>query len=88
MPFWVVTVCCLSLLASAICTWLLARAYGRSRDRVLLWSSACFFFLAINNLLAVIDMLLAPDSDLFAYRSLVTLCALGCLFYGVVWEEA
>ncbi|HSE87199.1 MAG TPA: DUF5985 family protein [Candidatus Binatia bacterium] len=40
------------------CTWLLWRAYYRSRYRLLLWGGLCFFGLTLNNALLVVDKLL------------------------------
>jgi hypothetical protein len=76
----------LCLLSSAICAWLLARSYFRSRTRLLLWSSLCFGLLALNNLLVVVDLLVVPAIDLTILRQLSSLAAVFILLYGFIWE--
>jgi hypothetical protein len=71
---------------SAACAILLARSYLASRARLLLWSSICFFFLAGNNLVVVIDMLLIPDISLRLLRLVLALCAVSVLLFGFVWD--
>src|SRR5215467_8884673 len=46
----------LCFLTSAACAWLLGRSYRRNGTRLLLWSSVCFSFLALNNLALVLDL--------------------------------
>jgi hypothetical protein len=41
---------------SIVCAILLIRGYRRARERLLLWSGACFIGLALNNVLLVIDL--------------------------------
>lgn len=76
----------LCLAASAICAWLLVRSYRRTRTALLMWSAACFVFLALNNLLVVIDLVLLPDVDLQMLRLFLSLAGLGMMLYGFVWE--
>lgn len=76
----------LCLLTSGLCAALLFRSYGRSRQPLLLWSSACFALLALNNLLVVLDMVVLPDVDLSVVRQLTSLAAVGVLIYGFIWE--
>ena len=76
----------LCLAASVGCAWLLARSYVRSRTRLLLWSAACFLFIALNNLLVVIDLLVLPGVDLVPLRRLASLAAVAVLLFGFVWE--
>jgi hypothetical protein len=81
------TVYTLCLLTSAVCAWLLIRSYYRNRTRLLLWSAICFFLLAINNLLVVVDLLLTPPTvDLGVARQLCSLLAVSILLYGFIWE--
>jgi hypothetical protein len=55
--------------------------------RLLLWSAACFVFLALNNLLVVVDILVTgPSIDLSIVRQLSTLIAVSVLLYGFIWE--
>lgn len=77
----------LCFLTSAVCAALLARGYVRSRTRFLLWCAACFILLALNNLLAVIDLVLLPKQvDLQIARVLSSLAGVSVLLYGFIWE--
>lgn len=77
----------LCLAASILCAALLARAYRVSGSRLLLWSAVCFGFLALNNLLVVVDMVLTPGTvDLTLARQAAALAAVGVLLYGFIWE--
>lgn len=76
----------LCLAASAGCAALLGRAYLRSRTRLLLWTAAAFCFFALNNLALVIDMLVLPSVDLWAWRQAAAAAGLGVLLFGFVWE--
>jgi Family of unknown function (DUF5985) len=77
----------LCLAASAVCAGLLIRGYLRSRTRILLWSAICFVLLALNNLLAVVDIVLIPDGiDLRLERLAASLAAVLILLYGFIWE--
>ena len=80
------TIYLLCLLSSVICTWLLVRSYVRTRTRLLLWSAACFCFLAVNNLLIVVDLILIPAVDLSVVRQVFTLAAVSILLFGFIWE--
>jgi hypothetical protein len=84
MPSIIYSLC---LFASAACAWLLVRGYVRTRTPLLLWSAACFVFLAVNNLLLVVDLLLFPDVvDLREVRLAAALAGLLTLLYGFIWE--
>ena len=72
--------------SSALCFSLLLNAFRRQRERLLLWSSLCFGFLALNNLLVFVDIILLPNIDLLPLRSLTALAAISVLLYGFVWE--
>jgi hypothetical protein len=77
----------LCLAASAVCAWLLIRGYMRSRTRILLWSAICFVLLALNNLLAVVDIVLIPDGiDLRIERLATSFASVFILIYGFIWE--
>ena len=77
----------LCFLTSAACAWMLGRSYLRSGTRLLLWSAVCFLFLAINNLLLVLDLVVWPDDvDLRIPRLLLSLAAVLSLIWGFVWE--
>lgn len=77
----------LCLLTSAACAWLLGRSYRRTRTRLLLWSSVSFVFLAANNLVLVLDLVVLPDIDLQLARLLCSLAAVSALIWGFVWES-
>jgi hypothetical protein len=81
------TVYVLCALTSAACALLLVREYRRSRLRLLLWSSAAFVGLAINNALVFTDFVVVPDRDLALIRALTALGSVGLLLYSFVWDE-
>jgi hypothetical protein len=73
--------------SSLLCMALLARSYLRSRSRLLLWSVLCFVGLAISNLLLFVDVVILPTTiDLLPLRHLSTLCGVGILLYGFIWD--
>lgn len=76
----------LCFVSSALCAYLLSNAFRLQRERLLLWSSLCFCFLALNNLLVFIDIILLPDLNLVPFRSLAALAAISLLIYGFIWE--
>lgn len=76
----------LCFLTSSACAWLLARSYGRTGARLLLWSSLCFVLLAGNNLILIVDMLVLPGVDLRLWRLLLALAAASVLIFGFVWD--
>ncbi len=82
-PFLVYLLC---LVTCILCGVLLARAHWRTRTRLLLWCALCFFFLAVNNTLVVIDILAPPDDSLLPFRLLASLAAVSVLIYGFLWE--
>ncbi len=53
----------LGTLVALACAILLLRGYLRGRQKLLLWSSLCFFGLAISNFLVFIDLIILPASD-------------------------
>ena len=76
----------LCFLTSAACAWLLARNYARTGARLLLWSALCFLFLAANNFVVVLDLLVLPDADFRLVRHLLALAAVGVLLFGFIWD--
>jgi len=80
-----VLVSILGSLTALVCAVLLLRGYGRSRQRLLLWSALCFFGLAFGNSLLVAD-LLQTDLDLHVARLGVTAVAMMVMLYSLVWE--
>lgn len=86
MHAWAPAVYMLCLITSAVCGFLLVRSYVRNRTGLLLWSSACFVLLAIDNLFVVIDLLFLPDVDLGPIRKALSLMAVSTLLLGFIWE--
>jgi hypothetical protein len=78
----------LGTLTVGLCAFLLLRAYGRVRQRLLLWSGLCFVFLTLNNLLLFFDLIVFPDSiDLRPWRLAAALIGLLFLLYGFIFES-
>jgi Family of unknown function (DUF5985) len=76
----------LCFLTSAACAWLLGRSHQRSRTPLLLWSSICFVFLALNNLVLVLDLIVLPGVDLRLLRLVLALAASCSLLFGFIWK--
>jgi len=76
----------LTTLISGACAWLLLRAYGQSRNRLLLWSGLCFVGLTADNALVFMDLVVFPQHSLAAWRGLPALAGLAALLYGMIWE--
>lgn len=72
---------------STLCFVLLVRAYLRSRQSLLFWSSLCFLGLAMNNVVLVYDALVVPHVDLSLLRNIPTVLGLGCMIYGFIQEQ-
>jgi Family of unknown function (DUF5985) len=74
-------------LATALgCAVLLTRAYRHSGYRLLFWSAACFWGLTLTNGIAVVDLLLVPEIDLYGLRLATGLLSMIVLVYGMAWE--
>lgn len=78
----------LCAVTSLACTVLLLGGYRRGRGRLLLWSSGCFLFLALNNAMLFVDLALVPSIDLSVARSSVGLVAVTLLLAGFIWDGA
>ena len=76
----------LCFLTSAACAWLLGRSFARTRNRLLLWSSICFTFLALNNLMVIFDLVVWPERDFRLVRLVLAFAAVASLIWGFVWE--
>lgn len=76
----------LCLVSSGTCALLLVRRYFRLRTPLLLWSGTCFVFLALNNLIVVLDLLILPEIDLSIIRNATSLIGVSALLFGFVWE--
>lgn len=77
----------LCFLTSTACAWLLMRTYQRNGVRLLLWSGLCFVFLAFNNLMVMVDLLLIASVNFLFPRIALSLIAVLLLLYGLVWER-
>ena len=81
------TVYVLCFLTSAACAWLLGRSYRDTGTPLLLWSSICFAFLAANNLVLVLDLLVLTNrADLRIVRLALALAAVMSLIWGFIWR--
>lgn len=77
----------LCVITSASCALLLARNYLRTKVRLLLWSALSFAFMALNNLIVFVDIVLLPQVTGFTpFRLGASLAAVSILLYGFVWE--
>ena len=76
----------LGFLVVLACGVLLLRGYLRGRSKLLLWSSICFFCLAISNLLIFLDLVVFPSKDLYFWRLITAAVGMMFLLYGLIWE--
>lgn len=76
----------LCIATSVACTWLLVRGWRRTGTRLLFWSALCFGFLAVNNLLVFVDLIVLPLVDLRPLRLAASLGAVTVLLWGLIWE--
>lgn len=76
----------LSFMTFATCAILLMRGYRRMKQRLLLWSSLCFFGLALSNLLLFLDLVVFSQVDLYCWRLATAAVATLLLLYGLIWE--
>jgi hypothetical protein len=72
---------------SILCALLLLRGYRASRTRLLLWASLCFIWLALDNVILFVDIVLLPNVDLFWWRTLAALVGMLVLVHGLIWES-
>ena len=77
----------LCFVTSAACAVLLGRSYYRTRARLLLWSALCFAFLAANNFVVVIDLVLLPDVDLRLLRNGLAAGGIMMLLVGFIFDQ-
>jgi hypothetical protein len=78
----------LCAVTSALCAYLLIRAYLATSSRLLLWSSICFAGLTLNNVALWLDKVVFPATDLTVVRTSIGLLATLVLLYGMIWEES
>ena len=77
----------LAVLTCITCTVLLLRGYRQTGLRLLLWSTLCFVFLSVNNLLLFFDQQVFTMVDLRPYRLAAALIGLLFLLYGFIFES-
>lgn len=85
MPGVVYILCFVTSLASAV---LLLRAFWSAGTRLLLWSSLCFFGMALNNSLLYLDLLIGSSVDLSTLPRIASLISAMLLTYGLIWEAS
>ena len=78
----------LCAITSIVCAVLLATSYREQRTRLLMWSTACFVGLALNNVLVFVDIVVVPDVDLSLVRTGTAFVAVTLLLIGLLWEES
>lgn len=76
--------CAVASLAGAL---LLQRGWTTSRHRLLLWAAACFWLLAINNLLLFVDLVIVKDVDLAVARRATAAAAPMVFLLGLIWDD-
>jgi hypothetical protein len=72
---------------SILCAVMLGRGYLRTGARLLLWSSLCFVFLSLNNILLFADMVVYTDVSFGVLRNIATLMGLCLLIFGLIWDS-
>lgn len=77
-------------LISSLCTYFLAKSYCRGGGRILLWVSVSFGLLALNNIFAIVDLVILPDYDLNGslVRNIIFATAGVSLLFGLIWEAS
>lgn len=76
----------LCALTSLACTALLARAWRRTRSRLLMWSSLCFLLFTANNIVLFADRVIVPDLDLAMLRAATGAAGVMVLLFGLIWD--
>lgn len=70
------------------CAVMLFRGHLKSPSQLLFWSAACFGFLALNNVILVVDLIILPDVNFDGvwWRNLMGATAGSVLLFGLIWE--
>jgi hypothetical protein len=72
---------------SSLVSVMLLLNFRRTKVRFLLWSALCFGFLALNNVLLFLDMIIFPvQFDLSIARTIPAVLGVGVLLYGFIWD--
>ena len=77
----------LCAVTSTLCAVLLTRSYLGNRSRMLLWCALGFTGLAVNNILLLVDIVIAPDVDLAVARTGTAVAGMILIVAGLIWEE-
>lgn len=77
----------LCALTALCCAILLLRGYSASRAHLLLWAGLCFLGLTLNNVLVIVDLVVAPENDLRFARAVAGLLSMGTLLFGLIFEK-
>lgn len=82
------TVYILCGILSIACTYLLFKSYRLVPSHLLFWSGLCFGFLAINNLVLFVDLVILPQADFNGalLRNIFSSMAGTVLLFGLIWE--
>lgn len=75
-------------LFSILCAGLLLRSYSKNPSALLLWSGIAFGFLALNNIILVIDVIIFPQVEMNGplLRAILSSSAGTTLLFGLIWE--
>lgn len=78
----------LCALMSISCAFLLVRSHLASGSRLLLWTGGAFAFLALNNIVLVVDLVILPGYDFHGHiwRNGISAVAGSLLLCGLIWE--
>lgn len=84
------TVYLLCALTSVACALLLLRNYRRARLRLVLWTSLCFVFLAVQNILLFVDLVVLSDAIVWLgfVRNAPGMLGVSVLLYGLITDSA
>lgn len=78
----------LCAITSLVCFALLLRGYRQNHARLLLWSSLCFAFLTLQNILLVVDLIMLPTQVQLAFwRTLSGFIGGVVLLSALIWEN-
>ena len=75
-------------LFSLVCAALLLRSYRVSPSHLLFWSGICFSFMAVNNIILFVDLVIFPQVE-FNGALIRTICSASAgsvLLFGLIWE--
>ena len=75
-------------LTSILCAVLLFRQYRLSGTALLFWSTGCFVFLALTNIVLFVDLVMIPSMDFSIARNVLSLAAMLMLLHGLIRERS